>query len=539
VRLNLLMNRRSIKFRITASCAVLLVLLVSEALSADTASREIYNFPSKRQIITFLTETIEWYRYSSVERQIANQPFDLLFFDDSQPIGAQIVQLSFDFARTGALLTAKASVSPQAAAIGNAFAANPQQLVQMEATCEAEIKQATQDLNSIKTRLLRARSADRKKLAAALADAQNRLGLLQQRLKSLRKLVEFTQANDVSRPQTAGLGSLIEDLERTVPEVTNPSLSAAPAQSPTIASDPQSQNSGILGLAAEVVTLERKLRTLDEGRRLTDKLTQSSESLRTPLTSFVNQAVQSGDLANLQTSDLSLLRQQTARLDVLTGQITRLAPAIAALDKQKVLLTLYRSRLTNWRNTVVKQYTRAWKDLVLHLALLGLVIAFLTVVAAALRRVITRYVHDANRRRTILVVQRILVWLAVVLAIAFAFASDLSSLATYLGLLTAGIAVALQNVILAVIGYFLLVGKLGLRIGDRVQISGVTGDISNIGLLQFQLREIDKHSQQLTGLVATFSNSFVFLSPATGLFKFIPGNSNTNQPEVIEQISRV
>jgi small-conductance mechanosensitive channel len=99
--------------------------------------------------------------------------------------------------------------------------------------------------------------------------------------------------------------------------------------------------------------------------------------------------------------------------------------------------------------------------------------------------------------------------------------------------------VALQSVILAVIGYFLLVGKLGLRIGDRVQISGVTGDISNIGLLQFQLREIDKHSQQLTGLVATFSNSFVFLSPATGLFKFIPGNSNTNQPEVIEQISRV
>jgi hypothetical protein len=110
---------------------------------------------------------------------------------------------------------------------------------------------------------------------------------------------------------------------------------------------------------------------------------------------------------------------------------------------RRVLLTVYKSRLTNWRNTVVKQYTRAWKDLILHLALLGLIIAFLTVVAAALRRVTTRYVHDANRRRRILVVQRILVWLPIVLAIAFAFASDLSSLATYLGLLTAGIAVAL------------------------------------------------------------------------------------------------
>jgi hypothetical protein len=161
-------------------------------------------------------------------------------------------------------------------------------------------------------------------------------------------------------------------------------------------------------------------------------------------------------------------RQQTARLDALTGQITRLAPAIAALDKQNSLtygLQIALDQLAQHGSQTVHPGVEGFNS---ASGPAWVVIAFLTVVAAALHRVITRYVHDANRRRRILVVQRILVWLPIVLAIAFAFASDLSSLATYLGLLTAGIAVALQNVILAVIGYFLLVGKLGLRIGDRV-----------------------------------------------------------------------
>ncbi len=150
-----------------------------------------------------------------------------------------------------------------------------------------------------------------------------------------------------------------------------------------------------------------------------------------------------------------------------------------------------------------------------------------------------KYAHDANRRRMFLIVQRILTWLAMVLVIAFAFAPELSSLATFLGLLTAGVAVALQNVILAVVGYFLLVGKLGIRVGDRVRISGVTGDVIDVGLLQFQLREVDQDNEQLTGNVATFSNSFVFLSPATGLFKFSSAYGNANQREVVKRMSSV
>jgi small-conductance mechanosensitive channel len=63
-------------------------------------------------------------------------------------------------------------------------------------------------------------------------------------------------------------------------------------------------------------------------------------------------------------------------------------------------------------------------------------------------------------------------------------------------------------------------GKRGIKIGDRVQVSTVTGDVIDMGLLQFQLREVDIESGRYTGHVATFSNSLVFVSPATGLVRF-------------------
>jgi hypothetical protein len=378
-------------------------LLSPGLLSADSQIPESYSLPSKQQVITFLTDTIEWYRYFSVERQIAAEPFDFLFLDDNEPVGTQVVQLSFDFARTDASLAATSQTSLQGAAIPNVVTSDFQHIVQMEVKTDAESEQASKELESIKTKLLRTRGADRRKLEATLADAQSRLGVLQEHDKSLRNLAEIIQVNGASKPQTADLGSLVEDLARTVPEVSSSSLPGPPR----IISDPKPQGSGILGLASEVSGLQAKLRTLDEGMQLTDKLAHSSESFRTPLTNFVNQAVQNDDLGDgLQSNNLGLLQQQTARLDALTSRITSLAPAVSALDKQRVLLAIYRSRLTNWRKAVINEYTRAWKNLILHLVLLGLVIVALTGVSVVLRRATIHYVHDANRRRIILVVQR-------------------------------------------------------------------------------------------------------------------------------------
>ena len=521
-----------VTFALVSGCSVLLFLmLITSGLSADIPLPKSYALPSKQQVIKFLTESIDWYRHLSVERQIATEPSDLLFLEDDQPIGTQVVQLSFAFARADASLAAtfRAPDSEQGgAAIADASSSDFKHFVELKSKSEDASRQASEDLESIKKKLLTARRADRKTLKAALAETQSRLELLQARSKSLRDLVEFIRATGSGGPQTADLGSIIDDLARTVPELTNPPtlLAELSTQNAHPSLVPKPRDPGIRGLTSEVSTLERKLRILDEAVRLTDKLAHSSQSLLTPFAGFINQAVQGGDLesSNLQASNLDALRRQKSRLDALAVQIQKLSPVVDALDKQRVLLTVYKSNLGNWRSAVAGQYRNAWKNLVLRLVVLGAVVASLLGIAEALRRVTVYYVHDANRRRMILVVQRIVIWFAIILVVAFAFASDLSSLATYFGLLTAGIAVALQNVILAVLGYFLLVGKLGIKLGDRVQISGVTGDVIDIGLLQFQLREVDT-KEQPTGRVASFSNSFVFVSPATGLFKLAPNSA--------------
>ena len=155
-----------------------------------------------------------------------------------------------------------------------------------------------------------------------------------------------------------------------------------------------------------------------------------------------------------------------------------------------------------------------------RLVIVALIVCLLFGMGEISRRVALGRSQDPNRRRVISMVHRVLTLFAIAVVALFSVASDLSSLATYFGLLTAGMAVALQNVILASLGYLVLMGKTGIRIGDRIQVAGITGDVINMGMLQFQLREFDVEEGRFTGHVATFANSLVFVAPAVGLLKF-------------------
>jgi small-conductance mechanosensitive channel len=84
----------------------------------------------------------------------------------------------------------------------------------------------------------------------------------------------------------------------------------------------------------------------------------------------------------------------------------------------------------------------------------------------------------------------------------------------------------MQNVLLSVAGYFFLIGKYGIRIGDRVQVAGVTGEVVDIGLVRLHLLELGsgETDAQPSGRVVAFANSIVF-QPTSGVFRKIPGTS--------------
>jgi len=76
-----------------------------------------------------------------------------------------------------------------------------------------------------------------------------------------------------------------------------------------------------------------------------------------------------------------------------------------------------------------------------------------------------------------------------------------------------------------VVAYFFLIGKYGIRVGDRVHIAGVTGEVVDIGLVRIHLMELGgPGDSQPTGRVVALSNSIVF-QPTAGLFKQIPGTN--------------
>jgi small-conductance mechanosensitive channel len=255
----------------------------------------------------------------------------------------------------------------------------------------------------------------------------------------------------------------------------------------------------------------------------------SANNLRIPMSGFIAYLIQSVALSNSRTSDLLSLQEQKSHVDALALELKELSPVIVALDKQKVLLAEYESHLLPWRMAVAGQHRQAWKQLLIGAIVVLSVVGLLLAIGQLSRWFTLRHVHDPNRRRFISMSHQFLTLFAITVVIVFALASDLKSVATYFGLLSAGLLLALENVILATLGSLLLVGKRGIRIGDRVQVSGVTGDVIDMGLLQFQLREFDVEKGRYTGHVATFSNSLVFVSPATGLMRF------DSAPEKISQ----
>jgi hypothetical protein len=316
------------------------------------------------------------------------------------------------------------------------------------------------------------------------------------------------------------LASAIDDLARTVPDVTNPTTVESQVQNSAPIFTAKPHDSGILALSSEVSALGTKISILDDEIRRTDNLRQSSDALRGPLLASINKRLPAVGENALQARDLAELERQKASLDELTALIKALSPAIVALDKQRVLLAAYESHLNSWRAAVTVEHKKRWNNLLSRLLGATVVIGALVVIGRVVRRATRRRMRNTDRRHVVLVIQRVILWVTIVGVTAFAFASDFTSLATFFGLLAAGLAVALQSVIIAALAYFVLVGRRGIRLGDRVEISGVTGDVMDIGWLQFQLREIDKGTRQPTGRMVTFSNSFVFLSPATALSRF-------------------
>ena len=86
------------------------------------------------------------------------------------------------------------------------------------------------------------------------------------------------------------------------------------------------------------------------------------------------------------------------------------------------------------------------------------------------------------------------------------------SLATYLGLLSAGIAIALKDPLVNLVAWAFIMWRRPFTVGDRIEIGSYKGDVIDLRIFQFTLMEIGNwvDAEQSTGRVIRIPNGKVF-----------------------------
>jgi small-conductance mechanosensitive channel len=501
------------------------------AAAADAPPDSHVSVLSAEQVIQILDDTVDWYRTLGTQQQHANQPSDLLILFANRQTADKVVALAFEIARANAeLLSSEASAGQSTAA-----PSSPQALNEQKNQLDAQ-RQSIQD--EISTDRQRAASSAKGKqaIAAKLPELQGELAMVEARKNLLDTMADFVNESDPKGAGASALKAHIDAIAATIPAASGNPPPAAAVGSPAGASAATSPTAlaisttiperyGIWDLGSNVLKLRGKIKTIDVVDEHTAALAATFEKISAqPLKQLKAYSARSDALAaQADNAGGAVLKSLRNEFDTLAWLFKQTSAILIPLTKEQVLLQQYRHNLHNWRDAAVRQYHEALAALGVRLGILAGMLAVIFVLAEVWRRAVLRYAHEARRRYQLLLVRRIVMWAAVIAIIGLSFATEISSFATFAGLLTAGVAVAMQSVLVSVVGYFFLIGKYGIRVGDKIQIGTVVGEVIDIGLVRMHLMELNTQGPLgPTGRVVAFANLIVFQASG-GLFKQIPG----------------
>lgn len=151
-------------------------------------------------------------------------------------------------------------------------------------------------------------------------------------------------------------------------------------------------------------------------------------------------------------------------------------------------------------------------DMIRHLIVSTLVILFLVLA----RWLIMRAVKSQTRDITLLykwgkgsTYVAVIAGLPLIMMI---WISEVGSIGTFMGLVSAGLAVALSDTLMNIAGWLFIVGKRPFTVGDRIEVEGSAGDVIDVSLFQFTILEIGNwvDADQSTGRIIHIPNRFAF-----------------------------
>jgi len=198
--------------------------------------------------------------------------------------------------------------------------------------------------------------------------------------------------------------------------------------------------------------------------------------------------------------------------------------ALTALRRQASLLQEDSEKLLSWVGIAGDDRNSSLSRVAARLGIVLALIAVILLVAYYLKRLPYRFIKES---RNLYYVRKIIGFssgLLIAIIILLNFVGDFGSISAVIGLAGAGLAIALQDPIVSLVGWFLIIGKAGITVGDRVEINNVKGDVIDIGLLRTAVLEVGNwvSAEQATGRVVFFPNSFIFKNH---FFNYSTGNS--------------
>jgi len=242
-----------------------------------------------------------------------------------------------------------------------------------------------------------------------------------------------------------------------------------------------------------------------------------------------------------------------------TDQQSRLA-GIIERSEQRQILTICNDRIQTdqqlaviygkWSAQVLLQHRILTHMMLQSLALIFFIIICILLTDALVRRLMDHSARDWRQMRTLRSVLQLSIQVVGGLLILLVVFGPPQQISTIVGLVTAGLTIAMQDFILAFFGWFVLMGKNGIRIGDWVEINGVGGEVTDIGLMSTSLLETGDLAERghPTGRRISFINSFAirgkyFNFSTTGQWMWdeiafsIPADCDTQK--MVERIHKV
>ena len=191
---------------------------------------------------------------------------------------------------------------------------------------------------------------------------------------------------------------------------------------------------------------------------------------------------------------------------------------VIGADQNQLALLDQRIQTQRSLTTVYGQWgdaAHARADVLLHsmlgtLLIIAAVLTALVLLDQALRRFFSAQHLDRRTGETVRSLFRVCIQVLGVLVILFQIFGMPNEFGTLLGLIGAGLTVALKDFIVAILGWVVLMGRNGIRLGDWVEINGVSGEVIELGLLHTVLLETGSWNDagHPTGRRVTFTNSY-------------------------------